>query len=162
MKAKLLSATGALGLILSGLVQGASATAMPQVAEPYQQSLQKAWAQVSRGELPVYECTQLAGHAAREMPDKNAVAAARQAYKACYVDAAVRYSDAYFKLRNNAQLTEDNKPLGCTMYSRYIKGHVASLASHLDTFGFSAAELNSEITQKLDATSAQCQVDLNS
>ncbi len=48
------------------------------------------------------------------------------------------------------------------MYSRYIKGHVVALESYLDKIGFTAAELNAEIGQKLDTVSASCEVDLNS
>lgn len=157
MKAKVLS------LCLLGLVAGGVAHAeesMPKVALEYQQGFQAAWDTSAKGELPVYECAFVAGVAAIHIEEKKEVEEARKAYKACYVDTAVRYSAAYFALRNNAEPGEDGKPLGCTMYARYINGHISALESYLKPFGFTASALNAEITQRLDAVSASCEVDL--
>jgi|SRR5690554_3219658 len=159
MNVKMLSVC-MLGVVLAG--PALADAAMPGVAEPYLKSFQGAWEKSSEGDLPVYECTHIAGLAAKHVAEKATAAAARQAYKACYVDAALRYSEAFFKLHSNAVITDDGKPLGCQMYSRYIKGHVVALESYLDKIGFTAAELNAEIGQKLDTVSASCEVDLNS
>lgn len=157
MKMKVVSAC-AIGLALSGLAR--AEVEMPAVAEPYQKSFQAAWRQVGAGELPVYECTHVAMVAARKLEDPQTVEDARKAFKACYVDSIVRYSEAYFALRNNADIAEDGKPYGCNMYEQYIKGHVASLEAYLDRMGFSASELNAEITQRLDKVPASCGVEL--
>lgn len=157
MKAKVLSLC-LLGLVAGGVAQAEEA--MPKVAVEYQKGLQAAWDASAAGELPVYECAYVAGVAAIHVEEKKEVEEARKAYKACYVDTAVRYSEAYFKLRSNAELGEDGKPLGCTMYAKYINGHVSALESYLKKFGFTADELNAEIGQRLDATSSRCEVDL--
>lgn len=157
MQAKTLAAT-VLGLMLAVPVMAGDAA--PQVAEPYQKSFGMAWDKVNEGELPVYECIHVADIAAREAAKPAALADARQAYKLCYVDLAVRYSDTFFQRNNNAETVENGKPRGCTMYERYLRGHVVSLEARLDVLGFNAAELNREITGQLGAVPASCGITL--
>lgn len=155
--------------ILTGLVLGLglglaaqAATSMPKVAKPYQSSFKAAWKQVEAGELPVYECTHVATMAARDMDNPKMAADAKKAFKACYVDSFLRYSEAYFGLRNNAEMdTQSGKPYGCRLYKQYAEGHVTSLQSYLHRIGYSAAELNAEIDSKLVKVAAQCQVSLD-
>lgn len=157
MQAKPIVAT-VLGLVLATPLMASQAT--PQVAAPYQKSFGMAWDKVNEGELPVYECIHVADIAAREAGQAAALADARQAYKLCYVDAAVRYSDAFFLRNGNAEVVENGKPRGCTMYERYLRGHVASLEARLDVLGFNAAELNRDITNQLGSVPASCGISL--
>lgn len=157
MKAKLLSAC-ILSLALGGLAQAGQA--MPNVAQPYQKSFNAAWIKVTEGELPVYECTHVIGVAAKNVEQSTTAEAARQAFKACYVDSAVRYSDAFFKLHQNDKIGDDGKPIGCNMYDRYLNGHVGSMVSQVPKFGFTAEGLNEEILQRINEVAASCQIKL--
>lgn len=147
-----------LGLVLGGLVQAAEP--MPQLDGPYQKSFTAAWNKAAEGELPIYECTQLIGIAVKNAGEEAEGEAARQAYKACYVDSAVRYSEAFFKLRQNDQAGDDGKPIGCNMYARYLNGHVGSMVVQAGRFGFTAEELNQEILQRLNEVATSCEVKL--
>lgn len=158
MKVKALSVC-VLGLALGGIAQ-ASEVPMPRVADIYQQSFTAAWNQVSRGELPVYECTHVAGIASRMVKDEKTAADARQAYKACYVDSIVRFSDAYFTLHHHAEIADSGKPYGCDMYGRYLQGHVTSLETLAERFGYTTSELNGEISTRLNDLAQACEVEL--
>ncbi len=156
MKVKVLSAC-VLGLALGGLAQAAD---MPEVAEPYQKSFGAAWAKVVEGELPVYECTHVVGMAAKNVQEQATAEEARKAFRACYVESAVRYSDAFFKLHQNDTIGDDGKPIGCSMYNRYLNGHVGSMEVQAEKFGFAAADLNDEILQRVNETAASCKIRL--
>lgn len=157
MKLKMLSVC-VLGLTLGGLAQAAEP--MPKVAEPYQKSFSAAWTKVAEGELPVYECTHVIGVAAKNLDVAANAEAARQAYKACYVDSAVRYSEAFFTLHQNDTIGDDGKPIGCSMYDRYLNGHIGSMVVQAPKFGFAAEELNQEILQRVNKVAASCEVKL--
>lgn len=133
---------------------------MPTLAAPYQTSFQAAWNQVSQAELPVYECTQVVGIASREVKNQNTSADANRAYKACYVDSILRYSETYFQKLHHAELAADGKPYGCDMYARYLQGHVGSLEVLAERFGYEAHALNQEILSQLDGSAARCNVQL--
>jgi len=156
MKVKALL-TAALGLMFCGVVN-AAAVAEPTVSADYQKSFGAAWSKAGEGELPVYECIHTAGLASKAISAGADVQEAQNAYEACYVKAALHYSDAYFKLRNNSEMSEDGKPYGCKAYAKYLNAHVAALASYLDKFELDARALNSNITQQLNETASACQV----
>lgn len=158
MKSKLLIC--AIGLTFSGLA-GAATLDKPNLSATYQASFQGAWDKTAAGELPVYECTQIAGAATKMLSEKTTAVEAKQAYKACYVDAILNYSEAFFKLNNHASIEENGKPYGCTLYSRYLKGHVVSLEAYAERFGFSTTELNNEINTRLQEPASLCLVVLN-
>lgn len=153
MKTSLITAA-ILGVVLGAPV--IAGEAVPQVSQPYQESFSKAWNKVNTGELPVYECIHVADVAAREATNKNAVAEARNAYRLCYVDSALRYSQTYFDLHSNAEIGDDGKPRGCNMYAVYLRGHVSALEARLPALGFSADELNGEINQRLSGNASKC------
>ena len=158
MKTKLLIC--AIGLTFSGLA-GATTLDKPNLSATYQASFQGAWNKAAAGELPVYECTQISGAATKMLSEKSTAVEAKQAYKACYVDAILNYSEAFFKLNNHASIEKDGMPYGCSLYSRYLKGHVVSLESYAERFGFSTTELNNEINTRLQEPASLCQVALN-
>lgn len=157
MKAKVLTAA-LLGLGLTSLAHAQDS--MPKVAQPFQTSMQAVWKQVTKAELPVYECTQVVGTASRMVADGKNINDARQAFRACYVDSAVRFSEAYFKKLHHAELAENGKPYGCDMYSRYLKGHVGSMETQVERFDLKADELNQEILSRINSTAQSCETSL--
>ncbi len=158
MKSKLLIC--AIGLTFSGLA-GATTLDKPNLSATYQASFQGAWNKTAAGELPVYECTQIVGTATRMLSEPTTAVEAKHAYKACYVDAILNYSEAFFKLNDHASIEKDGMPYGCSLYSRYLKGHVVSLETYAERFGFSATQLNHEINTRLQEPASLCQVALN-
>lgn len=157
MKTKLLTAA-ALGLGLT--ILGTAQAAAPKVAEPYQRSIEAAWKQVNQAELPVYECVHVAGTAARLAEDPDQIEEARRAYRVCYVDSAIRFSDAFFKKLHHGELADNGKPYGCTDYNRYLRGHVVSLEAQAERLGFNTSELNSEIQAHISDLAKSCEVQL--
>lgn len=146
-----------MGLGLSGLSH-ASASNTLNVSSTYQKSVQVAWNKASEGELPVYECASVVGTASKmvtEKKDKNNEA--QQAYKACYVDVFLNYTDAFFALRDNAEIADDNKPRGCPLYNRYLKAHTTSLTAYADRFNLNTDDLNNLISEGLSETASLCQ-----
>jgi len=134
----------------------------PNLSKTYQESYQAAWDKAGEGELPVYECTRVVTTASKMLSEKEETnIEAQQAYKACYVDAILHYTDTYFKLRDNSTIGEDAKPNGCSLYSRYLKGHVISLEAYAERFDLTVNDLNNEIHEKLLDTASLCKVDLN-
>lgn len=151
----------AIGLALSGW-SAANAVEQPQLSAIYQESFQKAWSKTAEGELPVYECTQLVGTAKKMLSKPGAAAAeAQQAYKACYVDAILNYTDAFFKAHNRAAIIEGDKPSGCSSYSRYLLGHVGSLEVYAERFGLTTSDLNQELSARLMEPASLCEIVFN-
>lgn len=158
---KMKSLLAATLLLTAGSLTHAAEAGMPQLAEPYQKSFQAAWEQVNAGELPVYECMHVVGVAAKQVGDPATAESARQAFRACYVDAILRYSDTYFKLRHNAEISDDGKPYGCNMYDRYLKGHVVSMESQVEKLGYNVSALNRDVLDTLNESAKLCQVELD-
>lgn len=148
----------ALGLGLSLL--GTAQAAAPTVAEPYQRGIEAAWKQVNQAELPIYECIQVAGTAARLAEDVSQTEEARRAYRACYVDSAIRFSDTFFKKLHHGELADNGKPYGCTEYNRYLQGHVVSLEAQAERLGFNTSELNRDIQAQVSDLAKSCEVQL--
>lgn len=157
MNTKLLTAA-AFGLSLSLL--GTAQAAAPKVAEPYQRSIEAAWNQVNQAELPVYECVQVAGTAVRLAEDAKQAEDARRAYRVCYVDSAVRFSDSFFKKLHHGELADNGKPYGCTEYNRYLRGHVVSLEAQAERVGLNPSEMNREIQAQINDLAKSCEVQL--
>ena len=142
---------------LSGWSQ-ASEHAKPNLAEPYQKIFQAVWDTAGEGELPIYQCGSVVGTASKMLAaklDKNNEA--QQAYKACYVDALLHFSNAYFALRDNSEIGENNKPRGCLLFARYLKMGTSSLAVYADRFDLSLDDLNNQISDGLGEAASLCQ-----
>lgn len=142
---------------LSGWSQASNNT-KPNLAKPYQKSFQAVWDTAGQGEMPIYECGSVVGTASKmvaEKQDKNNEA--QQAYKACYVDAFLHYSDAYFALRDNSVIGEDNKPRGCMLFARYLKMSTSSLAVYADRFNLSLNDLNKQIVDGFGDAASLCE-----
>lgn len=134
----------------------------PSLSTTYQDSFAAAWSKTEQGELPVYECAQVVGTASKMLSAKEETnLEAQHAYKACYVDAILNYSEAFFKQHNHSAMADDNKPNGCSLYARYLTGHVVSLEVYAERFGLSTYDLNQEISEKLREPASLCEVALN-
>ncbi|HHX33716.1 MAG TPA: hypothetical protein GX719_00390 [Gammaproteobacteria bacterium] len=135
----------------------------PNLSTTYEQMFQAVWDKAAEGELPVYECERVVGTASKMLSEKkDQNGEAQQAYKACYVDAILHYTDAFFNLRNNSSIdSAENKPYGCELYTRYLTGHVMSLEAYADRFDLSVTDLNKQINERLSETASLCQVELN-
>ena len=134
----------------------------PEVSALYQDSFQAAWNKAGEAELPVYECARVVGTATKMLAESSSVKGeAQHAYKACYVDAVLNYTNAFFKLRDNSSIGDNNKPNGCPLYARYLTAHVVSLEASAERFGFSAHDLNQEINKRLEVPASLCHVELN-
>lgn len=148
-------------LSFSGLSQ-ASDNNKPTLSKTYEEIFQVAWDKAGEGELPVYECARVVGTASKMLSEKkDQNNEAQQAYQACYVDAILHYTDAFFELRDNSTIETDNKPNGCPLYSRYLTAHVISLDVYAERFDLSADALNKQINKRLSNTASLCQVALN-
>lgn len=146
---------------ISGLSQASDIT-KPNLSETYQGNFQAAWNKATEGELPVYECGGVINTATKMVSQgKDVNNEAQQAYKACYVDAFLHYTNAFFALRNNTELAEDNKPIGCELYSRYIKTHITSLVTYAERFNLNTDDLNSQLSENLSATASLCEIEIN-
>lgn len=151
----------AFGLSLSGLSQ-AGEHVKPTLSKTYEEMYQAVWNKAGEGELPVYECARVIGTASKMLTDnKDQNNEAQQAYKACYVDAILHYSDAFFELRDNSTIDRDSKPNGCPLYSRYLTAHVVSLDTYAERFNLTAEELNKQINERLGEAASLCQVALD-
>ena len=134
----------------------------PSLSITYKERFQLAWDKAGEGELPVYECARVVGTATKILSeDKKSNSEAQQAYKACYVDAILKYTNAFFKMHNRSLLGENNKPSGCPSYSRYLTAHVVSLDVYAGRFGLASSDLNNEIKEKLDEPASLCEVSLD-
>lgn len=150
-----------LSFAISGLSQASDVT-KPNLSESYQGNFQAAWNKATEGELPVYECGGVINTATKMVSQgKDVNNEAQQAYKACYVDAFLHYTNAFFALRDNTELAKDNKPIGCELYSRYIKAHITSLETYAEKFDLSAGDLNNQISENLSATASLCEIQIN-
>ncbi len=132
------------------------------VSPTYQTRVQIAWDKASEGELPVYECGSVVSAASKmvsEKKDKNNEA--QQAYKACYVDVFLHYTDAFFDLRNNTKIGENNEPIGCALYTRYLNSYTTSLETYAERFDLSAEKLNKQILANLSEPASLCQNTFN-
>jgi|GEM_PF-4292721 len=150
-----------LGLTLSGW-SVAKAVEQPELSATYQDMFQAAWDKAGEGELPVYECTRVVSTASKMLSGQaTAAAEAQQAYKACYVDAILNYTDAFFKAHNRAAVVEGDKPSGCSSYSRYLLGHVGSLEAYAERFDLTVNDLNQEISARLIEPASLCSIEFN-
>lgn len=146
---------------ISGASQASEIT-QPDLSKTYQDSFQAAWNKAAEGELPVYECGSVVNTATKMVSQgKDVNNEAQHAYKACYVDVFLHYTNAFFALRDNTALAEDNKPIGCELYSRYIKAHIASLDTYAERFDLNTADLNNQLSEKLSPTASLCKIELN-
>ena len=146
---------------ISGLSQASEIT-KPDLSDTYQAKFQAAWDKAAEGELPIYECGGLVTTATKMVSQgKDVNNEAQSAYKACYVDAFLHYTNAFFAPRDNKELAADNKPIGCELYSRYIHAHITSLDIYAERFALNADDLNNQLSEKLSPTASSCQIKIN-